>query len=150
MYEEFRRNSLQTENKLHNILGILFLLTFEWRSRFPTCTGRLRVPLTTLFYWGESQFFKSGQKKTTGGTNTVNMATLTCIQDTATFPAHSSVVSMIPNQNTARTRKMSTFKVLLPLSDIWSSMCQVLFLNLLPEHVYSRGLLLEAVFVGRW
>ncbi len=30
-------------------------LTFEWRSRFPTCTGPLRVPLTMLFYWGEKR-----------------------------------------------------------------------------------------------
>lgn len=32
---------------------------------------------------------------------------LTCIQDIAMSPARSSVVSMIPNQNTARTRKAS-------------------------------------------
>lgn len=32
---------------------------------------------------------------------------LTCRQDIATSPAHSSVVNMIPNQNTARRRKKS-------------------------------------------
>lgn len=36
---------------------------------------------------------------------------LTCIQDTATSPARSSVVSTIPNQNTKRTRKTS-FEIL--------------------------------------
>lgn len=48
--------------------------------------------------------------KTTGRINTVyvfKLEKLTCIQDIAMSPARSSVVSMIPNQNTARTRKTS-------------------------------------------
>lgn len=44
-------------------------------------------------------------------TNSSHEEELTCIQDTATSPARSSVVSTIPNQNTERTRKTS-FKIL--------------------------------------
>lgn len=39
--------------------------------------------------------------------NVFKLEKLTCIQDIAMSPARSSVVSMIPNQNTARTRKAS-------------------------------------------
>lgn len=79
-----------------------------------------------------------------------NLKTLTCIQDIAMSPAHSSVVSMIPNQNTARTGNIIfhsvNFKICVSImtSDFCSS------LQWLPEHVCSHGLLLEAVFAGRW
>lgn len=51
-----------------------------------------------------------------------NLKKLTCIQDIAMSPARSSVVSMIPNQNTARTRNIvyhsvHFLKTVLPLWD---------------------------------
>lgn len=52
-----------------------------------------------------------------------NLKKLTCIQDIAMFPVHSSVVSMIPNQNTARTRNIIfqsvSFSKLCFHYDIW-------------------------------
>lgn len=84
----------------------LNLHTFEWHSVFPTYTGRLPVLLTTLFYYGETRVIKrssiwmqrqlSGQQINCGPKERKR----TCILDIATFPAHSSVVDMIPNQNT--------------------------------------------------
>lgn len=134
---ELKRNTLY-------VLQMRFLsqLTFEWRSRFPTCTGPLQVPLTMLFYWGEKRdraynaerdnYVDCSQNyRQSKYCYVLKLDKLTCIQDIAMSPAHSSVVNMIPNQNTARTRKKSLicypvhcFKILLPLRhQIFDSVC---------------------------
>lgn len=83
-----------------------------------------------------------------GSTDSSPEEELTCIQDTATSPARSSVVSTIPNQNTKRTRKTS-FKILPLIKTLNLYVFIYFFSRRLPGRVCNRDLLLEAVFAGR-